>query len=233
MKVRRLTNVSCFLIVSLFLAGCSGVSEPGNSTPAIAPSITAQPTNQTVAAGQPATFSVTAAGTAPLSYQWQKGTTAITGATSANYTTAATTTSDNGTQYRVVVSNSEGNATSNSATLTVMPQSPRHHRRPDLPQRHWTHRPEPDGNHAEHQQRYVGEVWQAGFLLRRRSGRRRAALRLERHVQQRHAQSAGRCYRARFGLCLRRGFRRNDLARLHVEIGRNNIGRSRLQPGNS
>ena len=94
-----------------------------NTTP-VAPSITQQPPNQTVTAGQSATFSVTAAGTAPLSYQWQKGTTAITGATSASYTTAATTTSDSGTQYRVVVSNSEGNATSNTATLTVIAEVP-------------------------------------------------------------------------------------------------------------
>ena len=32
--------------------------------------ITAQPTNQTVAVGGTATFEATAAGTAPLSYQW-------------------------------------------------------------------------------------------------------------------------------------------------------------------
>jgi hypothetical protein len=90
----------------------------------MAPAITTQPANQTVTAGQTATFSVTATGTAPLTYQWQKGTTAITGATSASYTTPATTTSDNGTQYQVVVSNSQGNATSNSATLTVIAPTP-------------------------------------------------------------------------------------------------------------
>ena len=121
MGVRQLTDVSCFLIVTFFLAGCSGVSAPSNAVTvtAIAPTITTQPTNQTVTAGQSATFSVTAAGTAPLSYQWQKGTTEIAGATSASYTTAATTTSDNGTQYRVMVSNSQGNATSTSVTLSV------------------------------------------------------------------------------------------------------------------
>ncbi len=126
MGVRRLTDVSCFLIVSLLLAGCSGVSAPSNggSVIATAPTITTQPTNQTVTAGQSATFSVTAAGTAPLSYQWQKGTTAIAGATSASYTTVATTTSDNGTQYRVVASNSQGNATSNSVTLSVNAATP-------------------------------------------------------------------------------------------------------------
>ncbi len=84
-----------------------------------APVITQQPSNQTVTTGQTATFSVTATGTAPLSYQWQKGTTAISGATAASYTTPATTSSDNGSQFKVVVSNSAGSKTSNSATLTV------------------------------------------------------------------------------------------------------------------
>ncbi len=84
-----------------------------------APSITQQPANLTVDAGQTATFSVTATGTAPLTYQWQKGTANIAGATSSSYTTPATTSADNNTQYRVVVTNSAGNATSNAATLTV------------------------------------------------------------------------------------------------------------------
>ncbi len=86
---------------------------------AIAPSITQQPAGQEVTAGQTATFSVVATGTAPLSYQWQKGTANISGATAASYTTPATTVADNNTQYRVVVTNSAGNATSNAATLTV------------------------------------------------------------------------------------------------------------------
>ena len=69
--------------------------------------------------GQTATFTVVAAGTPPLSYQWQKGTTNITGATSASYTTPATQQSDSGSTFRVVVTNSAGSITSNSATLTV------------------------------------------------------------------------------------------------------------------
>src|SRR5882762_2891368 len=89
------------------------------SATAVAPSITTQPASQTVTAGQTATFSVAATGTAPLSYQWQKNGAAITGATSSTYTTPATTTSDNGAQFTVVVSNSVGKATSNAATLTV------------------------------------------------------------------------------------------------------------------
>ena len=84
-----------------------------------APSIVAQPVNQTVTAGQAATFSVTASGTAPLSYQWNKNGTAISGATSAAYTTPPTTMADSGAQFNVVVSNASGSVTSSAATLTV------------------------------------------------------------------------------------------------------------------
>ncbi|MGA8443013.1 MAG: pyrrolo-quinoline quinone [Candidatus Sulfotelmatobacter sp.] len=119
---QRLANISSLLAVSLVLASCSGVStpaSPASSTTPTAPTIFTQPADQSVAAGRPATFSVTAAGTAPLSYQWQKGTTSITGATSATYTTAATTSADSGSKFSVVVSNAAGNITSNPATLTV------------------------------------------------------------------------------------------------------------------
>jgi hypothetical protein len=87
----------------------------------VAPSITAQPASQTVTTGQSATFSVTAAGTAPLSYQWRKNGTPMPGATSSSYTMAATTNSDNGALFTAVVSNGAGNATSNAATLSVNP----------------------------------------------------------------------------------------------------------------
>jgi hypothetical protein len=87
----------------------------------VAPSITAQPASQTVTTGQAATFSMAASGTAPLSYQWRRNGTPITGATSSSYTTAATISSDNGALFTVVVSNSAGSATSNAATLSVNP----------------------------------------------------------------------------------------------------------------
>src|SRR5215469_14244181 len=86
---------------------------------AVAPSITTQPANQTVTVGQTATFTVVATGTSPLSYQWQKNGAAISRATSASYTTPATTSADNGAQFVVVVSNVAGNVTSNAATLAV------------------------------------------------------------------------------------------------------------------
>ena len=89
-----------------------------NSAP-VGPSITAQPVSQTVTVGQTATFSVIAAGTAPLSYQWQKNNGNISGATSASYTTPPTVSGDNDATFRVVVTNAVNSVLSNSATLTV------------------------------------------------------------------------------------------------------------------
>jgi len=90
-----------------------------SSSAPLAPTITTQPVSQTVTAGQTATFTVTASGAVPLSYQWQKNGVDIGGATSASYTTPATVIADNGAQLTVVVSNTVGSATSNAATLTV------------------------------------------------------------------------------------------------------------------
>jgi sugar lactone lactonase YvrE len=83
------------------------------------PAITAQPTNVAVFAGQTATFRVTAAGTAPLSYKWRKNGTIIGGATNATYVIASTVTNDNGSWFSVIVSNVAGSVTSSSALLTV------------------------------------------------------------------------------------------------------------------
>lgn len=111
-----------FLLALALLAGCGGYSSPSgnvNGNGPVAPYITMQPVNQTVTAGQTATFSVGASGTAPLSYQWQMNNTNITGATAATYTTPATTTANSGATFRVVITNSAGRVTSNAATLTV------------------------------------------------------------------------------------------------------------------
>jgi Immunoglobulin domain/Immunoglobulin I-set domain len=114
-------NASTFVVVVSNSAG-SLSSNPATLTVtsvATAPSITAQPTNRTVSVGQTATFSVTATGTAPLTYQWKKGGTAIVGATAATYTTPATAIGDSGSTFLVVVTNAAGSQTSNSAQLTV------------------------------------------------------------------------------------------------------------------
>jgi hypothetical protein len=72
-----------------------------------------------VSVGQPATFVVTATGTAPLSYQWQRNASPIAGATTSSYVTAATVVGDSGSSFAVVVTNAVGSTTSRSATLIV------------------------------------------------------------------------------------------------------------------
>jgi Glucose / Sorbosone dehydrogenase/ASPIC and UnbV/FG-GAP-like repeat/Immunoglobulin I-set domain len=90
-----------------------------------APSITQQPASQTVAQGQPVTFTVTASSILPVTYQWQKmdsGTTTfvnIPGATAASFSINSTAAADSGDRFRVVVTNSVGSTNSIAATLTV------------------------------------------------------------------------------------------------------------------
>lgn len=100
------------------LAACGGGGGGGGST-IVAPSITAQPADVGVTAGQTATFAFTARGSAPLSYQWQRNGSPIAGATAADHTTPATAASDDGAQFAVVVSNSAGSVTSAAARLSV------------------------------------------------------------------------------------------------------------------
>ncbi|HYN45004.1 MAG TPA: carbohydrate binding domain-containing protein [Candidatus Limnocylindrales bacterium] len=85
-----------------------------------APRITVQPVKQTIINGSAATFSVSASGTAPLSYQWKKNGINITAAKGSSYTTPATNLLDNGTNYNVLVWNLYGRVTSNVVKLTVI-----------------------------------------------------------------------------------------------------------------
>ncbi|MGH7142537.1 MAG: PKD domain-containing protein [Planctomycetota bacterium] len=101
--------------VTSTLSGLS-VTLPSSGT---APGIATPPANQTVTAGATATFSVIPTGTAPFTYQWQKNSANIGGATGSSYTTPATTLADSGNTYRVTVTNSYGSITSAAATLTV------------------------------------------------------------------------------------------------------------------
>lgn len=124
---RRLPDVSLvFLALSLGQAACTGGSLNGQTGTPVAPAIAVQPANVTVTAGQPATFSVAAIGTTPLSYQWQYAATSanIAGATGASYTTPPTVLADNGQTFQVVVSNAVGSQTSRAALLTVIAPPP-------------------------------------------------------------------------------------------------------------
>ena len=87
-----------------------------------APLITNQPQNATVTAGSSVSFTVTAAGRAPLHYQWRRndGVNWVNvGADSGSFTIPAVQNSDAG-MYDVVVSNGSGSAISNSVTLGVI-----------------------------------------------------------------------------------------------------------------
>jgi hypothetical protein len=110
------------LAVATLLIACNGngtLFGGGDSGGGTAPTISTQPQSQTVNAGAAATFSVVAAGTGTLAYQWDKNGTAVAGATSASYTTPPTIAGDNGASFTVVVSDSAGQVTSSAATLTV------------------------------------------------------------------------------------------------------------------
>ena len=85
----------------------------------VPPSITTQPADVTVTIGKTAKFTVIASGTTPLTYQWKKNGTDISGATKSSYVTPKTVASDNGSLFSVVVSNAAGSVTSRSALLTV------------------------------------------------------------------------------------------------------------------
>lgn len=125
--MKRALGVVLIGAVAAAVTACGGGGGSSSSTPpppppgAVAPSITAQPTDADVKEGQTAQFTVAATGTAPLSYQWSKNGTAIAGANASSYTTAPTTRNDDGAQYVVAVTNSAGSATSNSAKLSVTP----------------------------------------------------------------------------------------------------------------
>src|SRR4051812_41121350 len=84
-------------------AGCGGSSSDSSSTTTsstadtvAAPSIATQPVSVSITAGQSASFTVSATGGGTLAYQWRKGGTAISGASSTTYSIASAATSDAG-----------------------------------------------------------------------------------------------------------------------------------------
>ncbi|MCM1466801.1 MAG: immunoglobulin domain-containing protein [Alistipes sp.] len=85
---------------------------------AIPLAITKQPAGVNITEGKNATLSVTASGSGTLSYQWYKGSDAISGATSSSYTISNAALSAAG-NYKVVVTDQNGSITSDSAVVTV------------------------------------------------------------------------------------------------------------------
>ena len=100
-------------IAAIYAAGSAG--KCFQPTP---PVITAQPASQTNALGTTATFTVTAGGSAPMSFQWSFNGTNLNSATNTTLTLSNVQFSQAGT-YSVLVSNAAGSTNSASATLSV------------------------------------------------------------------------------------------------------------------
>ncbi len=126
---RRLRIIASALLAAL-IAACGGGGSGGGVSPppvatGVAPTFTAQPQGQTVAAPATASFTVVADGSPSPTLQWQVSADGgstwqnIGGATAASYSTAATVQGDSGQQFRVVASNSVATVDSNAALLTV------------------------------------------------------------------------------------------------------------------
>ncbi|MDB6109636.1 MAG: Immunoglobulin I-set domain protein, partial [Pedosphaera sp.] len=101
-------------IAAIYAAGAAGKCKTAGG-----PAITAQPQTQSVVIGSNALFTVTATGTAPLSYQWQFNGAVIPGATATNLPLSNVQPTDAG-NYTVVVTNSTASTTSAVAVLTVL-----------------------------------------------------------------------------------------------------------------
>ena len=86
----------------------------------VPPTISQQPTNTTVLEGAAATFTITAAGAPPVTYQWRRAGADLPGATNTSYTLPSVRTNDTAAQFACVVSDATNlSQTSQVATLTV------------------------------------------------------------------------------------------------------------------
>ena len=119
------TNSGIYTVIVTNFGGTATSSNAVVLLTNIPPTITLQPTNQTINLGSPVTFVVTAIGPGPLNYQWQMNGTnlvnggSITGATTNVFKISSTQTNNAG-NYAVVVTNLGGSVTSSVVTLTVL-----------------------------------------------------------------------------------------------------------------
>jgi hypothetical protein len=104
----------------------SATTTAATLTVQFAPTVTVNPTSQTVSAGHSVTFTAAATGNPTPTVQWQVSTdggvtfTNISGATNLSFTISSVSASQNGYHYRAIFTNSVGNATSLDAILTVV-----------------------------------------------------------------------------------------------------------------
>lgn len=113
---RNLTNAEGYTNLELYL---NELAEPAFPIPLIG----TQPVSQTVSSGNGFSLSVAVTGASPLAYQWYRESTPIPGANADSYSVTTSTGTDAG-DYRVVVSNGYGSATSATASITLSDVSP-------------------------------------------------------------------------------------------------------------
>ena len=115
----QLSNLGGYTVVVTNTDGTTTSATATITESPVAPTITAQPVTTTITKGNASTLSVTAKGTALLTYQWQKNGTNLTGQTYNTLQIASASTSDNGT-YCVTVTNGYGTVKSSNAIITVL-----------------------------------------------------------------------------------------------------------------
>ena len=108
------------LVTNIFGSASSSNAMLSVFVPAVPPTILAQTPNQVVLLGNPATFSVAASGSDPLSYFWSRNGVIIPGATNASYSLNNAQLSDSGSKFSCFVTNAYGSASSTNATLKVI-----------------------------------------------------------------------------------------------------------------
>lgn len=113
------TQMNSSVRVGCDFAGCESEGPPAIAGDRVGASIEVQPLGETAAIGAKVTFTVTAAGSAPIHYQWRRDGAIIPGATSAALTISPVGAADNGAIFTVDVGNSVGSVSSASALLTV------------------------------------------------------------------------------------------------------------------
>lgn len=119
----QLTNNGIYSVIVTNFFGSAASSNALLLLTNAPPAITTPPQNQSVLAGQTATFSVTATGSPPLSYQWLFSGTNLAGATTNPFTLANVQLTNAG-NYSVVITNLVGSVTSSAASLTVLFTNP-------------------------------------------------------------------------------------------------------------
>lgn len=109
----RKIGATVLMTLSLALTGClTDDADEG-------PSISTNPSDQSVAVGQAATFTVVASGTGSLTYQWTRDDVEITGATATSYTVTATSLLD-GSEFKCKVTDTKGTTTSSAGVLSIL-----------------------------------------------------------------------------------------------------------------